>query len=164
MNSRCRNHRAFEINRRRLVRSGSQHIGRLNPTASYTNLIPHPEGPAQQASRRTRSQIPLFRASWFSERCAASSRDARAALLTMRRYDAVGLMRPCPPPSCASRGGGIRLAQRLPHLHRGQRRMQVSDAGCAERIHHRIDHAGRTTDRAGFAATLGAERIGAAGR
>src|SRR6202171_3475239 len=58
----------------------------------------------------------------------------------------------------------LRLLNRLPDLHRRQRRVQGLDAEFAERIHHAIGDTGRAADGAGFAAALGAQRVGAARR
>src|SRR5260221_7319516 len=55
------------------------------------------------------------------------------------------------------------LPDRLPDFQRRQRGVEILDAELAERIDHAIGDAGRPADRAGFAATLGAQRIGAAG-
>src|ERR1700736_2108257 len=58
----------------------------------------------------------------------------------------------------------FRFPDRLPDFHRRQRRVQRLDAEFAERVHHAVGDAGRTADRAGLAAALGAQRIGAARR
>src|SRR5713101_3986894 len=58
----------------------------------------------------------------------------------------------------------LRFPDRLPDFHRRQRRVQGLDAEFAERIHHAVGDAGRPADRTGFAAALGAQRIGAARR
>src|SRR5450432_155069 len=55
------------------------------------------------------------------------------------------------------------LLDRLPDFQRRQRGVEIPDAELAERVHNAIGDAGRPADRAGFAATLGAQRIGAAG-
>src|SRR5579863_586060 len=55
------------------------------------------------------------------------------------------------------------LLNRLPDLERRQGRGDGLDAKLAERVHHAIGDAGRTADRPRFAATFGAQRIGAAG-
>ncbi|TDN27965.1 hypothetical protein CEE75_13610, partial [Lactobacillus crispatus] len=64
--------------------------GRISPTASYTNSPPHPEEAQSAVSKdeATDSVIPGLMV-----------RDARAALLTMRGFDAVGLARNPPPSS-----------------------------------------------------------------
>src|SRR5579872_2376770 len=64
--------------------------------------------------------------------------------------------------TCA--GLDFRDLDRFPNLHRRDRRLDRGDAEIGERIHHAIGDAGRTADGAGFAAALGAERIGAAWR
>src|SRR5216683_2771773 len=58
----------------------------------------------------------------------------------------------------------FRFPDRLPDLHRRQWCVQGLDAEFAERVHHAVGDAGRTADRAGFAAALGAQRIGTARR
>src|SRR4051794_11033256 len=61
-------------------------------------------------------------------------------------------------------GAHLRVPDRLPDLLRRQRRVELGDAEFAEGVHHAVGDAGRAADGAGFAAALGAERIGAAGR
>src|SRR5882757_5688626 len=58
----------------------------------------------------------------------------------------------------------LRIPDRLPYLGRCQRRIKLLDAELAERIHHAVGDARRAADGTGFAAALGAERIGAARR
>src|SRR3984957_18189113 len=56
------------------------------------------------------------------------------------------------------------VPDRLPDLHRRDRGLDRGDAEIRKRIHHAVGNAGWTTDRAGFAATFGAQWIGAARR
>src|ERR1700723_4143720 len=58
----------------------------------------------------------------------------------------------------------LSLPDRLPDLHRRDRGLDRGDAEIRKRIHHAVGNAGWTTDRAGFAATFGAQWIGAARR
>src|SRR3569832_2897270 len=56
------------------------------------------------------------------------------------------------------------IPDRFPHLHRRDRGLDRGNAEISERVYHAVGDAGRTADRPGLAAALGAERIGAARR
>src|SRR3569832_1845529 len=56
------------------------------------------------------------------------------------------------------------IPDRFPHLHRRDRGLDRGNAEISQRVYHAVGDAGRTPDRAGLAASLGAERIGAAWR
>src|ERR1700733_13520790 len=58
----------------------------------------------------------------------------------------------------------LRVPDRLPDLHRRDRGLDRGDAEIGKRIHHAVGDARWATDRTGFAAALGTQRIGAARR